>query len=70
MNMEAYGIRTRTKCQGYATILLRSVAKSVRRDFEAMKSKAKSKEPIRVKVANAVVKIYPCEYEKNGKVNC
>jgi len=32
-----------------------------------MKSKAKSNGPIKVKVANAVVKIYPGEYEKNGK---
>src|SRR5215472_7707994 len=29
--------------------------------------KSKSNGPIKVKVANAVVKIYPGEYEKNGK---
>ena len=33
-----------------------------------MKSKARSKAPIKVKVANTVVKLYPGEYEKNGKV--
>jgi integrase len=32
-----------------------------------MKSKAKSNGQIKVKVANTVVKIYPGEYEKNGK---
>jgi integrase len=47
--------------QRSAIILLRIVAKSVRR-FPNMKSKS----PIKVKVGNAIVKIYRDTYEKNG----